>query len=66
MAESLYMSFDGPKGRADVVQVTTADRPWEIQWGVRFQGERHPCSAEGEAAIVAMELVGTPDQSLAR
>lgn len=66
MPESVYMSFDGPKGKADVVQLAPPDKPWEVQWEVRFKGQRHPCSAEGEASIVAMELVGTPDESLAR
>ncbi|MSQ28111.1 MAG: hypothetical protein EXR51_08245 [Dehalococcoidia bacterium] len=66
MPESVYMSLDGPKGKADVVQLSPADKPREVQWEVRYQGQRHSCSAEGEASIVAMELVGTPDPSLAR
>ena len=65
MPESVYMSFDGPKGKADVMQMSPVDKPWEVQWEVRYQGQRHACSAEGEASIVAMELVGTPDQTLA-
>ena len=61
MAESIYLTFDGPKGKAEVMQISPEDKPWEVQWEVSFKEERHPCSAEGEATIVAAELSGTTE-----
>lgn len=66
MSEALYFTTEGPLGTAEVYQVTPQDKPGQVQWEVQFKGERHKCSAEGEAVIVAMELAGTPDESLAR
>ena len=65
MSESLYTTIEGPKGTAEVYQMAPDASPWTVQWEVRFQGRRQACGAEGEAVLVAMELVGTPDESLA-
>ena len=73
MAESLYTTVEGPKGRADVFEVTQefekdplvssqgTSRPWDIRYEVRFGSDRQSFWAEGEAVTVAKQLVGVPD-----
>ena len=73
MAEALYTTIEGPKGRADVYEVTQqiekdtlqsnagSSRPWDIRYEVRFGSERQSFWAEGEAVTVAKEMAGVPD-----
>jgi hypothetical protein len=73
VSESLYTTIEGPKGRADVYEVTQeiekdaqqsaagSSRPWDIRYEVRFGGERQSFWAEGEAVTVAKEMAGVPD-----
>ena len=73
MSESLYTTVEGPKGRADVFEVTQeiekdalasaqgTSRPWDIRYEVRFGDQRQSFWAEGEAVTVAKELAGVPD-----
>lgn len=73
MTETLYTTLEGPKGRADVFEVTQdfekdalvsqqgTSRPWDIRYEVRFGGESQSFWAEGEAVTVAKTLAGVPD-----
>ncbi len=73
MAESLYTTIEGPKGRADVYEVTQdvqkdalqsnagSSRPWDVRYEVRFGDDRQSFWAEGEAVTVAKGLAGLPD-----
>ncbi len=73
MAETLYTTVEGPKGRADIFEVTQdiekdplasqagSSRPWDIRYEVRFGNDRQSFWAEGEAVTVAKELAGVQD-----
>ena len=73
MAESLYTTIEGPKGKADVFEVTQdvekdaqtssagSSRPWDVKYEVRFGGQAQAFWAEGEAVTVAKQLTGVPD-----
>ncbi len=65
MARSLYTTLEGPKGKAEVYQATDETGPGSEEYVVVFNGREQRFGAEGEAMVVAMDLVGTPDPSLA-
>ena len=66
MAEELYASIDGPKGTAEIYEVTEGQqagamvsvRPDSVWYEVRFKGEQQKFWQEGEAAAAAHEFVG--------
>ncbi len=72
MAESLYATMEGPKGKAEVFEVTQ-ESTW-VMWNefparaqtndtmfeVRFEDTKQLFWQEGEAATVAWDLVGMP------
>ncbi len=72
MAETLYAEMEGPKGKAQVYEVTQ-ESGWflwngmpsrtstsDMLYEVRFGDLRESFWQEGEAATVAWELVGMP------
>ena len=66
MAEELYASVDGPKGTAEIYEVSEGElaggmisvRPDSVWYEVRFQGQNQKFWQEGEAAAAAHELTG--------
>ena len=74
MGETLYTSVEGPKGTADIFEVTQeiesdrlrnesmgSSRPWDVKYEVRFGSEVQAFWAEGEAVTVAKQLTGVSD-----
>ena len=73
MSEYLYTTVEGPKGKADVFEITQdaskdalqsdsgSSRPWDVKYEVRFGSHKEAYWAEGEAVTVAKSLVGAPD-----
>lgn len=74
MSEYLYTTIEGPKGKADVYEITQdagskdalqsasgSSRPWDVKYEVRFGAHTEAFWAEGEAVTVAKSLVGAPD-----
>ena len=66
MAEELYASVDGPKGTAEIYEVTEGEqsggmvsvRPDSVWYEVRFQDQKLKFWQEGEAAAAAHEFAG--------
>ena len=58
VAKSLYTTIEGPAGKADIFEVISESPSWTISYEVRFANERHTFETEGEATVVAHELVG--------
>ncbi len=66
MAEELYASVEGPKGTAEIYEVSegehpggmTSVRPDSVWYEVRFQGQKQKFWQEGEAAAAAHEFAG--------
>jgi hypothetical protein len=73
MPETLYTALDGPKGRAEIYEVSEivvggplpdslhGQRPVDVHYVVRFGSERQTFLAEGEAVEAAKELSGAED-----
>lgn len=57
MADEQVAVVEGPKGKAEIIEVWTDGRLIEYQ--VRFKGKSESCSNIGEAYIEAGEKVGT-------
>ncbi|MSQ28108.1 MAG: hypothetical protein EXR51_08230 [Dehalococcoidia bacterium] len=71
MGEELYTSIEGPKGTADIYEITPESamdewqragfgsaRPGDVRYEVRFGKTRQAFLVEGEAASVTCELAG--------
>lgn len=71
MGEALYTSIEGPKGVAEIYEITPegqldqwqrsgfgSARPGDVRYEVRFGGSRQSFLVEGEAATVACSLAG--------
>ena len=65
MAESLYATIEGPKGTAEIYEVTEdaaaaagSVRPDSVWYEVRFKDQNLKCWQEGEAASTVHELAG--------
>lgn len=66
MGKELYLSVEGPKGKADIFEVTEPPQPgqppvWEPKYEVHFGGNATTHNSEGEALTVAQQLSGAPD-----
>ncbi len=61
MAESLYASVEGPRGTAEVYEISEdsdSARADTVRYEVRFGSEKLSFWQEGEAMVTANELVG--------
>ena len=70
MPETLYTALEGPKGKAEIYEVTEivvggalpdslhGQRPVDVCYVVQFGGSRQTFLAEGEAVEAAKELIG--------
>ena len=71
MAETLYTTFEGPKGTVDVYEIVQEHEPdeWEkagqgsarardVLYEVRFGAQRESFWVEGEATTLACEWAG--------
>ncbi len=71
MAEELYTTIEGPKGVAEIYEITPegqldewqragfgSARPGDVRYEVRFGSSRQSFLVEGEAATVACGLAG--------
>ena len=65
MDELLITTVDGPRGSADVYEVTlpSATGIIEVEYTVVFNTQRLAFPSLGEAHIAANELVGTEDEN---
>jgi hypothetical protein len=55
---------DGPRGRAVIYEVTLpGGQIIEVEYSVRFAGERRSVQSLGEAHLLANQLTGLDDES---
>jgi len=67
VGRELYLTVEGPKGKAEVFEVVD-DQPdsdgrvvWEPRYEVAFASSATQYSSEGEAITVAHQVTGAPD-----
>jgi hypothetical protein len=67
VARELYLTVEGPRGKAEVFE-TVDDHPgsdgrlvWEPRYEIVFRGETTQYGSEGEAITVAHQVTGAPD-----
>jgi hypothetical protein len=65
MARELYFTVEGPKGKAEIFEITSeatsgadTEHSWEPEYEVQFEQHRSSYTSEGEAITAAQELVG--------
>ena len=57
MSEVFLTAIEGLRGSAEVYQMLSGLSSQTVRWEVQWRGNRYPCSSQGEAVILAMELV---------
>lgn len=61
MSEELFATVDGPKGSAEIFEVSPdPNKPGLSEYEVRFQGRSVSYKTLGEAYIEAGDLSGSP------